>query len=211
MLKWISTSCRSTLIRVPKAQQLAFLNTPHQFRVLTQSAEHNERFEELKQKHGSMLTWHGAPFDVVFSILNTGLRNMSHDKAGGMFHGNACGGRGGIYQSAAYMSTSMGYSGVHAHNPATVPAREDDLITPDKNGGGYGGISAIFLAECIDHDFTSKNEQIVVQPNDDHVVLRGLFIYTPPHVSPPGQTEINTINLQNAEVRARFHRFVDTR
>lgn len=212
MFQWVSSSCASTIIRVPKTCVMPLMNTPFQFRVLCQSAEHNEKFEQLKKANGSFLTWHGAPCDMLWSILNGGLKNMSLNKDGSMLHGNACGGRGGIYQSNGFLSTSMGYSGVYAPTAHTVEPRDDAYLTPAAGAAANGqGIGAIFLCECIDHDFTSGNRTsgIVVQPNNSHVVLRALFAYTLPHVPPPGQSDINKINLLDKDIYSQFETWVN--
>ena len=68
------------------------------------TAEQERTFQTLKEKHGSVWTFHGSNIENWYSILRNGPRNLSNTKmmTAGAAHGP------GVY-SAKQFTTASGY------------------------------------------------------------------------------------------------------
>jgi hypothetical protein len=56
------------------------LGTPFQFVLLSGPVEREQKFQALKQAHGSVFSWHGSGSGNWHVILRTSLQNMSNTK-----------------------------------------------------------------------------------------------------------------------------------
>jgi hypothetical protein len=106
LLEWIINSNRSHLVKIDEAHHIAKLCTRHQFLLVTAPPERQQRFIELKRKHGTKFAFHGSKIENWHAILRNGLKNCSGTslQVNGAAHG------GGIY-FATQAGTSIGYSG----------------------------------------------------------------------------------------------------
>eukprot|EP00659_Diplonema_papillatum_P014075 gene14075-21544_t len=112
LLRWILSSNRSHLMRLPKRHLLPGLGD-HQYVLCSSSPEKEKIFRarraKMRKKHGgsgSFWGWHGSPSGNWHAILRLGLRNYSntHMMSSGAVHG------AGIYL-AGDLSTALGYKG----------------------------------------------------------------------------------------------------
>ncbi|KAJ3437364.1 poly adp-ribose polymerase family member parp [Anaeramoeba flamelloides] len=156
LLRWLLTTNRSHLIKIPKQFQLNAFGTEHQWILLSAHPKKEAKFLELKKKHKtSVFAFHGSSGENWFSILRVGLKNYSNTK--NMVCGAAYG--PGIYL-APQPSTSMGYA---------------------KTGQGWGksrigsgNFNCMAICEII-KDKTVVAKPYYVIPNED-LVMTKIFI-----------------------------------
>ncbi|KAJ3442761.1 poly adp-ribose polymerase family [Anaeramoeba flamelloides] len=156
LLRWLLTTNRAHLIKIPKQYQLSEFGTDYQWVLLSTHPKKEAKFLDLKKKFkNSVYAFHGSPVENWFSILRVGLKNYSNTK--NMICGAAMG--PGIYM-AAQPSTSMGYA---------------------RSGQGWsksricqGSFNCMAVCEII-QDQTVKKTSVYVIQNEDLVMTR-MFI-----------------------------------
>jgi len=161
LLRWIITSNRCHLVKLPYDKHIMEMNTIHQYIMLTCTPEKEATFTTYKAKFGSFFAFHGSSMENWHAILRGGLKNMSN-KTGYMINGCVHG--PGIYL-APLSSTSLSYV--------------RSTITWDKSSFGES-MSCIALCEVIDHpSVKGRNHQewCYVVENEDFVITRFFFIY----------------------------------
>jgi poly [ADP-ribose] polymerase 6/8 len=161
MMQWLINSNRSHMVVIDPAMQLAAMDTPHQFLMLSAAPEHEHAFQEGRKLHGSTFAFHGSPVENWHSILRTGLRNASGTKL--QIHGAAYG--AGVYISP-HAATSLGYcrpTVTATTRPAPSAFLRDNLI-------------CMALCEVVNHEIR-KSGNIWVQPNPLFVVTRFFFVW----------------------------------
>eukprot|EP00027_Filamoeba_sp_ATCC50430_P011380 CAMPEP_0168564570 /NCGR_PEP_ID=MMETSP0413-20121227/13323_1 /TAXON_ID=136452 /ORGANISM="Filamoeba nolandi, Strain NC-AS-23-1" /LENGTH=668 /DNA_ID=CAMNT_0008596265 /DNA_START=26 /DNA_END=2029 /DNA_ORIENTATION=+ len=181
LLRWLITSNRAHLVKLSEDKHIKEMGTPHQYIMLTSTPEKEAKFNELKEKHGSFLAFHGSPMENWHAILRSGLKNLSN-KEGYMLHGAAHG--AGIYlapvsgTSSSYMRQGTGWA-----------------------KSQFGSTCAcIALCEVIDHSSVkgrNHNEWCYVVDNEDYVNTRFFFIYNSPS-SMPANVTARTLKVPDA-------------
>ena len=172
MMNWILGSNRAVLIKLTPQQNITMYGSRHQFRLIMQSPEREQRFQELKAKHGAKWCHHGSKSECWFSIMRNGLKNASNTK----LMVNAAAYQAGIYLSPL-ASTSFSYSNIpSATNDSKMIAHmNEEFIDPEKD------FRCIAICEVIDHELRKPTTSIWVQPHEDHVVTRFLIVFTHGH------------------------------
>ncbi|XP_045184109.2 protein mono-ADP-ribosyltransferase PARP6-like [Mercenaria mercenaria] len=171
LIQWIITSNRSHIVKLPPEKQLNFMDTPHQFLLLSSPPSKEAAFQEAKKKHGSTFAFHGSSIENWHSIIRQGLKNASGTKL--QMNGAAYG--KGIYLSTR-VSTSLMYSRIRYHS------RNVEMKEPDDYGDGKSrflvssNITCVALCEVINVPIM-KYGSIWVCPEPDHVCTRFFFVY----------------------------------
>ncbi|XP_064607545.1 protein mono-ADP-ribosyltransferase PARP6-like [Liolophura sinensis] len=182
LLQWIITSNRSHIVKIPLERQLSFMNTPHQFLLLSSPPAKEAVFRAEKLKFGSTFAFHGSHIENWHSILRNGLMNASGTK----FQMNGAAFGKGIYLSPT-ACVSFGYSGMYMGHKALPKdtkkkeAEDAQSIVPQypavqsrflkgKN------INCIALCEVITKELR-KSGDVWVCPNSNHVCTRFFFLY----------------------------------
>ncbi|KAJ6226750.1 poly adp-ribose polymerase family [Anaeramoeba flamelloides] len=156
LLRWLLTTNRSHLIKIPKQYQINEFGTDFQWILLSAHPKKEAKFLELKKKYkSSVFAFHGSSGENWFSILRVGLKNYSNTK--NMVCGAAYG--PGIYL-APTPSTSMGYA-------KTGQGWSKSRI-------GSGNINCMAICEIV-KDKTVVAKPYYVIPNEDLVMTR-IFI-----------------------------------
>ncbi|KAJ3436596.1 poly adp-ribose polymerase family member parp [Anaeramoeba flamelloides] len=153
LLRWLLTTNRSHLIKIPLNLQLEEFGTNYQWVLLSSHPTKEAKFLQLKKKYKkSVFAFHGSPVENWFSILRTGLKNYSNTQnmISGAVHG------AGIYL-AANPSTSVGF------------ARSGKGWS--KSRFGSGNFHCMAVCEIIRKGQQSKSNVYVI-PNEDLVMTR---------------------------------------
>ncbi len=182
LLQWLITSNRSHLVKLRPDVQIKCMNTPHQFLMLTESPEKAAKFQELKEKHGTVFVFHGSRPENWHSIIRVGLRNASGTKL--QINGAALG--AGIYLSPD-SSVSVEYSLGMYYNGGKSAVKNN-------NEGRFlnESIKLIAVCEVVDHDI-KKSGNIWVCPDPDKVCTRFLMVYN-------SQMSLNVNTLKNEQI-----------
>lgn len=102
---WIMTSNRSAILSLQDYQRNELFKTEHQYLLISNPPELEEKFQQLKRTHGSKFFYHGSPTDNWHSILRNGFFVASGSSM--QLHGAAHG--SGVYV-AHQMTTAAGYT-----------------------------------------------------------------------------------------------------
>ncbi len=62
LFRWIITSNRAHLVRLPERYHIKQMVTPYQYVLLSSPPEKEAAFKKLKEKHGSFYAFHGSGF-----------------------------------------------------------------------------------------------------------------------------------------------------
>ncbi|KAL6068634.1 Poly [ADP-ribose] polymerase 6 [Balamuthia mandrillaris] len=182
LLRWILTSNRSHLKKIPTKKQITELQTSHQYVLLNAPVDRERRFQELKNEHGSFYAFHASPIGNWHSILRTGLKNLSNSAQ--QLHGAVNG--PGIYL-APNSGLSMGYMGWGVGWP--------------KSQLGTNELGMMAMCEVINYqDRINKHHghycgNYVVE-QEDHIVTRFFLIW-------------NTKGTQQGDFYQKPENFVD--
>ncbi|XP_060891618.1 protein mono-ADP-ribosyltransferase PARP6-like isoform X2 [Labrus mixtus] len=195
LLQWILASNRSHIVKLPLNRQLKFMQTPHQFLLISSPPSKEARFQTARKLYGSTFAFHGSHIENWHSILRNGLVNASYTKL--QLHGAAYG--KGIYLSPI-SGISFGYSemGKGQHQ---MPSKEELLkrynqLNQSKQDQPVQArflqnrnLNCIALCEVITSKDLQKHGNIWVCPISDYVCTRFLFVYENGLV---GDVQINT-------------------
>ncbi|KAL9641426.1 hypothetical protein ABK040_013355 [Willaertia magna] len=107
ILKWILTTKRCAMVRMPEKKRIKEMQTEYQYLMMIDNPEKAAQTAANRKKYGSYWAFHGSAVENFHSILRRGLMNCSGTKM--MTTGAAYG--EGIYM-APDSSTSFGYSRV---------------------------------------------------------------------------------------------------
>jgi len=105
LLRWILSSNRAHLQKLPPHKQIKDMSTSHQYLLLSNSPEKEARFRLFKQQYPAVWAFHGSAIENWHAILRGGLRNLSNTDL--MTCGAVYG--AGIYLSP-YINTSRDYA-----------------------------------------------------------------------------------------------------
>ena len=131
---------------------------------------HDKQFDAFKAAHGgSYLAFHGSGCGNWFNILHNGLKNFSGTahQINGAAYGQ------GIYFSPA-MELSAAYSAIAPSTDHYSPAETAADLTPPFD---VKTLRVIALCEIIHEGTYAGTRDIWIQPRDDFVCVRMLFVY----------------------------------
>ncbi|KAM7002561.1 protein mono-ADP-ribosyltransferase PARP6-like isoform 2-T2 [Tautogolabrus adspersus] len=195
LLQWILASNRSHIVKLPLNRQLKFMQTPHQFLLISSPPSKEARFQTARKLYGSTFAFHGSHIENWHSILRNGLVNASYTKL--QLHGAAYG--KGIYLSPI-SGISFGYSAM-GKGQHQMPSKEELLkkcsqLNQSKQDQPVQArflqnrnLNCIALCEVITSKDLQKHGNIWVCPISDYVCTRFLFVYENGLV---GDVQINT-------------------
>jgi poly [ADP-ribose] polymerase 6/8 len=170
LLQWIIASNRAHIVKLHETKHITSMKTQHQYLLLSAPPEKEERFRQLKRSYSSLFAFHGSAIENWHSILRHGLKNATGTKL--QLNGAAYG--PGIYLSPQ-ASISFGYSfrswAPGSSNPNRSTKTANNKLLRAQN------VHCIALCEVIDLNL-KRFGSIWVQPNEDCVVTRFLFVYT---------------------------------
>ncbi|KAH3792133.1 hypothetical protein DPMN_145624 [Dreissena polymorpha] len=165
-LQWIITSNRSHTVKLPQDKQLPFMNTPHQFLLISSPPAKEMVFQAAKQQYDSTFAFHGSAIENWHSIIRQWLINASGTK----FQVNGAAYGHGIYLSPN-ASTSMSYSRMMCTPKDKKSKTEGSRFLSGDN------ITCIAICEVVLGKNLKKNDSIWVMPNPDYVCTRFLCVY----------------------------------
>ncbi|KAL6075093.1 Poly [ADP-ribose] polymerase 6, variant 2 [Balamuthia mandrillaris] len=160
LLRWILSTNRSHLRKIPENGFIDQMQTPHQFVLLCKTPEKEAKFQALKKKYGSVWAFHGSALENWHAILRVGLQNMTN---------TALMSKGAVFGAGIYLSPSINTSRLYCPCSA-VPWPQTIL--------GNGSFHAIALCEIVKHPSLEgqPNPHYVVQ-NEHLVTTRYFFVY----------------------------------
>lgn len=142
-----------------------------EFIIYNHDANQEKVFQELKQKHGSIFTFHGSSIENWYSILRNGPRNLSNTK---MMTAGAAYGQG-VYSATAF-ATASGYCGYRGgyNNTGTMGQGATWKHSIVK------GKSVIGILEIVKKKEYNKSGDygIVVCPDDHCIMLRYIWVFS---------------------------------
>lgn len=149
-LRWIICTVDAQFISLPRELHLKEIPAQIQLMSIMASPAQEAEFQRLKQRHGSVLMWHGSFGDRWHAILRNGLKNGSGTQL--QAHGTAHG--SGIYL-APEASSSFGYchpaqnqySRSALGNPFTAIAMVEVAKVPELKNHGW--CSTIVREEAV--------------------------------------------------------------
>ena len=153
-LRWLLTSCNSYLR--PLDRERLPIESAAQFICQNAAPAKEQRFQQLKQTHGSIFAFHGTGNGNVHAILRTGLKNCS---------GSTLMTTGAVYGSGIYFADNIQRSIQYCRNNLhTIPGTEFHTF--------------LFLCEIINdrHGFNHYDHGIYVMPHEDRVICRYLIV-----------------------------------
>jgi len=176
LVKWITTSNSVyRLAKLPVRYQISSMNTPEQYILINTGPE--EKFDERKQKYGSVYGFHGSSNENWYSIFKQGLKNASGTEleAHGTIQGD------GIY-FAGNAATALRYSSLKQ-----VPWK------------------GLILAEIIDKEQYRRSNNVWVVADANDVNIKFFFVYRAPDSNMENIENIGTINSNSPEFQNEFN------
>lgn len=157
ILRWIITSNRSYIRLLQPHELLKNAKTDIQFCMFSDTPEKEHVFSQQQKNRGHFFAFHGSDLGNWFSIIRTGLKNLSNTQymTTGAVHGK------GIYLSPS-ASVSAQY------------IRGSGVLW--KNSRWQGHLRCLALCEVAGNDKT-KTTDIYVIPDAQRVVTRYLLLY----------------------------------
>lgn len=165
LLSWIIYSNRSHIVMLPQDMQFDFMNTRHQFMLLSSPPEQESEFQILKAKHGSTFAFHGSPIDNWHSIIRQGLIVASGTK----FQLN-----GAAHGAAIYISPKLSLSTSYCR---TNPQKKPQL----KNQSRFLSTKSskcMALCEVINSKvFNMNTNEVWTVKDKKHICTRFFFVW----------------------------------
>lgn len=161
---WVITSNRSSILSLQDYQRCEDFKTEHQYLLISNPPEMEEKFQNLKKKHGSKFFYHGSPTDNWHSILRNGFF-IASGTPDFQLHGAAYG--IGVYV-AHNMDTASGYTRIMSKN-FNKDYRVDDEF------------KIMFVAVCEvinDFDVVKDHGWCKVVPDANYIVPRFILGYS---------------------------------
>ena len=187
LLQWLIGSNRSHIVRLPASAQLSFMNTPHQFLLMSSPPAKEATFRQYKKEHKSAFAFHGSPMENWHSIMRKGLINASGTKY--QLHGAACG--SGIYLSP---QATMSYGYCCGQHRAYASETGSESSCGSRFLDVSGNLICLALCEVITSPDLKKSG-IWVMPDADKVCTRFFFVY-----------DKNTAPQHNVNTEAQMYR-----
>lgn len=182
LVRWVMVSNRSYLVPLEPENRISSFRTPYQYLLISAPPDKENKFQELKQQHGSTFAYHGSSAENWHSILRNGLKNASNSKL--MTTGAAYG--AGIYL-ATDTSISVAYSqrGSGAQNAGLQGVLEPEFSAdPERHKTGnrpirrLDNLLMLALCEVIDHPSLRKHGNIWVAPREETVMTRFFLVFS---------------------------------
>uniref|UniRef100_A0A0B6ZET6 PARP catalytic domain-containing protein n=1 Tax=Arion vulgaris TaxID=1028688 RepID=A0A0B6ZET6_9EUPU len=202
LLRWIISSNRSHIVKLPHKMQLDFMGTKHQFMMRNSPPLEDKQFRVYKEKYGSIFAFHGSPIENWHAIIREGLIVASGTDR--MLNGSVYG--KGIYLSP-YLGTAFGYCRANRYD-------RWKQITNDKKGlksndkevlktempldyiqGKPELLSCITLCEVIDCPSLKKFENIWTCEESEYVCTRFFFVYDENNLPENASLDTHTANV----------------
>ncbi|XP_012994336.1 protein mono-ADP-ribosyltransferase PARP6 isoform X2 [Esox lucius] len=211
LLRWIISSNRSHIVKLPLNRQLRFMHTPHQFLLISSPPAKEARFRAARKLYGSTFAFHGSHIENWHSIMRNGLVNASCTKL--QLHGAAYG--KGIYLSPV-SSISFGYSGM-GRGQHDIPTRQElvnlnnhiNTLKQEQPGRSRflqsRNLNCIAICEVITSKDLQKHRDVWVCPMSDHVCTRFFFVYE------NGQVGDANVNTQDIRIEKEIIRVIGTK
>lgn len=160
LIAWLMTTNSAHVRPLTEKEKIKSLKNVNQFVLLCSTPEKEAKFQEIKKKEGGKSIWafHGSSMTNWFTIMRTGLKNLSNTKhmTSGAAHGE------GIYM-ATNSFTSLGY------------------CTKFGRGGGFPnsfGKNPLCMALCeiVPPKKLYRSGDFIVLKEEDRVVTRFLLV-----------------------------------
>lgn len=172
LLKYLMCTNRVNFKNLTGKDALSGDATISEFLIYNHEATQESRFQELKQKHGSIFTFHGSSIENWYSILRNGPRNLSNTK---MMTAGAAYGQG-VYSARQFATASgyCGYRGYYSQDGTLGQAASWKHST-------VKGKAVIGILEIVKKKEYNKSGEfdIVVCPDDHCIMLRYIWVFTP--------------------------------
>ncbi|BFY98853.1 hypothetical protein BsWGS_01892 [Bradybaena similaris] len=174
LLRWIISSNRAHIVKLPDNKQLSFMGTHLQFLMRNSPPLQDREFRKNKEKYGSVFAFHGSPIENWHCIIREGLVVATGTKK--MINGGAFG--RGIYLSP-HLGTSIQYcrnldTGIPAAKKAKII---QDAVNPGFIHGEPQKLVCIALCEVINCPSLKKFGSIWTMKESEHVCTRFFFVY----------------------------------
>lgn len=182
LVRWVMVSNRSYLVPLEPQNRISSLRTPYQYLLISAPPDKENKFQELKQQHGSTFAYHGSSAENWHSILRNGLKNATNSKL--MTTGAAYG--PGIYL-ATDTSISVAYSlrgpgvqgaGLQGVQEPEWPSDPERHKTGNRPIRRLDNLLMLALCEVIDHPTLRKHGNIWVAPREETVMTRFFFVFS---------------------------------
>ncbi|XP_013379404.1 poly [ADP-ribose] polymerase 6 [Lingula anatina] len=157
LLQWVISSNRCHIVKLHTSKQLHFMNTPHQFLLLSSPPAKEAKFRAAKSKYGSTFAFHGSCIENWHSIIRKGLVNASGTKL-------------------QVVSTKKEQTPV-GKTTSTKETSSQSSVSGQKFLSHSNRLSCIALCEVVTSEHLKKHGPIWVCPNPDHVCTRFFFVY----------------------------------
>lgn len=166
IMRWFIISSRSYLRSLEPDEQWKHMDTPHQFVLLTDTPERESGFQSLKTKEKTVFyAFHGSDTGNWFSILRTGLKNLSNTK---------------------YMTTGCLYGpGVYLAETSKTSESYATMSEGWEHSMFGGQMRCVALCEVIGRPVDRSGTGIYVIPDDSRISTRYFFIYPKESSIPP--------------------------
>eukprot|EP01100_Stratorugosa_tubuloviscum_P015908 TRINITY_DN967_c1_g1_i1.p1 TRINITY_DN967_c1_g1~~TRINITY_DN967_c1_g1_i1.p1 ORF type:complete len:656 (-),score=265.02 TRINITY_DN967_c1_g1_i1:54-2021(-) len=165
VLKWLLSSNRAFIRRIPDSLKVSSLSCANQFLIISNTPEKERLFQEQKDEYGSYFAFHGSPIANWHSILRNGLKNMSNTAL--MAHGAA-------YGAGVYLGDNSGISGGYTSRHGVNAAQ---AIWPNSVFGA--NISCLAIVEVINNKSKIKPGPNMFIVQDENILnLRALLIFS---------------------------------
>ncbi|CAL1530084.1 unnamed protein product [Lymnaea stagnalis] len=179
LLRWIISSNRSYIVKLPPDQRLSFMTTKHQFWLRNSPPVEDRRFRLNKEKYGSVFAFHGSPIENWHSIVREGLivASGTHRQLNGAAYGH------GIYLSPQ-LSMSLRYCLVKTEPIKDSNKKKNSKVTSqealpsDFLHEDVAHLACITLCEVINCPSLHRhNKEIWTCENSEFVCTRFFFVY----------------------------------
>lgn len=158
ILRWLITTSRSYLRSLEPSEQWAEMKTPHQFVLLTDTPEREKAFQALKQSEKSTyFAFHGSDTGNWFSILRTGLKNLSNTQYMTT---------GAVWGPGVYLAETSQMSSSYA---VSSPAWPKSMFGEN--------IQCMALCEVVGQAVDKSGSGIYVVPEDQRISTRYFFVF----------------------------------
>jgi hypothetical protein len=174
VLRWVFATNRAHIVSLPPYQHIEDMVTPFQYRINTSTRKHADKFERLKELHGSFYAFHGSWLGNWHNILRQNLKNASNTPM--MQTGNA-------YGDGVYLAEASNASALYCVRSQGWRSSE------------FGqSVCCLALCEVANSNRVHRHPgSIIVASDEDCVMLRYLFLYA--------SQEIPTVNASQLKLR----------
>ena len=187
LLQYLNCTNRVNFKQLKDADSISKSTQFQEFLIYNQDATREATFQKLKQKHGSIFTFHGSSIENWYSILRNGPRNLSNTKM--MTAGAAYG--AGVYSSCNF-STASGYCG----NRGAVSTLGSGVSWKHSIVKGKNIIGILEIINKKEYDKNGKHN-IVVCPDDHCIMLRYIWVFS-------FENQVNNQSIKDTSISLGF-------